>query len=289
MVNKVFEPASDFIWRNARLLDRQRFAFHFLDGEKSAVLAALQAYQNPDGGFGNALEPDSRCPDSTPLAVMTAFYILDELDAFDNPMVLNTCDYLETITTAEGGIPFTIPAINNYPHTPWMGTEDENPPASINPTADIAGLLLKHNIRHPWLDKAIPFCWREQDPGREGFHDILPAVQFLINAPDQERAAPILQAIKDTILQKNLVVFDRNTEGYVKFPLDWAPSPEHIFHSLFSAEQIESDLQALIAAQQDDGGWPINWPPVSTASEAEWRGIKTVENLLILKHYGKIE
>ena len=288
MTDRLFESASDFIWRNARLLDRQRFAFHFLDGEKSAVLAALWAYQNADGGFGNALEPDSRCPDSTPLAVMTAFYILDALDAFDDPLVLRACDYLETITTEAGGIPFTVPAINNYPHTPWMGTDDDNPPASINPTADISGLLLKHKIEHPWLNKAVPFCWQEQDPSREGFHDIMPAVQFLINTPDQERAAPILEAIKDTIQKKKLVVFDRNTEGYVKFVLDWAPSPLHVFHSLFSEQQIADDLQALISAQQEDGGWILNWPPVSTASEAEWRGIKTLENLLVLKDYGKI-
>jgi len=288
MTTNLFERASDFIWRNARLIERRRFAFHFLDGQKSSVLAALRPYQNPDGGFGNALEPDSRCPDSTPLAVMTAFYILDELDAFDDPMELRACDYLETITTGDGGIPFTLPVINNYPHTPWMGTDDPNPPASINPTADIAGLLLKHKIQHPWLEKAVPFCWQAQDPGRDGFHDILPAVQFLTNSPDAERAAPILQAIKDTILQENLVIFDRNTEGYVKFPLDWAPAPQHIFRSLFSDEQIETDLQALISAQQDEGGWPINWPPVSTASECEWRGVKTLENLLILKHYGKM-
>ena len=288
MTDRLFESASDFIWRNARLLDRQRFAFHFLDREKSAVLAALRAYQNADGGFGNALEPDSRCPDSTPLAVMTTFYILDELDAFDDPLVLRACDYLETITTEAGGIPFTVPAINNYPHTPWMGTDDDNPPASINPTADIAGLLLKHKIEHPWLEKAVPFCWQAQDPSREGFHDIMPAVQFLINTPDQERAAPILEAIKDTIQKKKLVVFDRNTEGYVKFPLDWAPSPQHFFHSLFSEQQIIDDQQALIAAQQEGGGWMLNWPPVSTASEAEWRGIKTLENLLVLKDYGKI-
>ncbi len=267
MSNKIFNRAADFIWRHARLLDRNRFAFHFLGGPRSAVLVSLRAYQNPDGGFGNALEPDSRCPDSTPLAVMTAFYILDEMDAFDDPMVVRACDYLETITTGEGGVPFTLPAIKNYPHTPWMATDDLHPPASINPTADLVGLLLKHNVQHPWLDKAVPFCWRAQDPGRNGFHDIMPAVQFLINTPEQTRAAPILQAIKDTILREKLVIFDRNTEGYVKFPLDWAPAPQHTFRSLFSDQQIEDDLQALVATQQEDGGWPINWPPVSSASE----------------------
>jgi hypothetical protein len=58
--------ASAFIWRSARLIDRYRFAYLFLDGEREAVLAALRPYQNPDGGFGNALEPDLRATLSQP-------------------------------------------------------------------------------------------------------------------------------------------------------------------------------------------------------------------------------
>ncbi len=54
--------ATDFIWRTARLLDRHRFAFLFLDGPRDAVLRALRPYQNADGGFGHALEPDLRGP-----------------------------------------------------------------------------------------------------------------------------------------------------------------------------------------------------------------------------------
>ena len=55
------DQAADFIWRTARLLDRQRFAYHFLDGSAAAVLMALQPYQNEDGGFGQALgSPSAR-------------------------------------------------------------------------------------------------------------------------------------------------------------------------------------------------------------------------------------
>ena len=50
-----FKRAADFIWRNARLLDRFRFAFHFLDGSQAAVLNTLRCYQNQDGGFGNGV------------------------------------------------------------------------------------------------------------------------------------------------------------------------------------------------------------------------------------------
>ncbi|MBI4926641.1 MAG: hypothetical protein HY835_02670, partial [Anaerolineae bacterium] len=65
----IFSRAADFIWKNARLLDRRLFAFDFLDGSAEAVVSALAAYQNADGGFGNALEPDKRTPYSTPVDV----------------------------------------------------------------------------------------------------------------------------------------------------------------------------------------------------------------------------
>ncbi|MAT41491.1 MAG: hypothetical protein CL609_04045 [Anaerolineaceae bacterium] len=285
MNQKVFEKAANFIWLNARLLERYRFSYHFHHGSKSAVLTSLKAYQNPDGGFGNALEPDKRYPGSNAMDVMTAFYILDEINAMDDPMVREACDFLVSASTPEGGLPFTIPQINSYPHSPWMGTDDPYPPASINPTGDLVGLLLKHNVVHPWLEKAVPFCWQAQDSTRDGFHDIMPAIEFLKYAPNRPLAEKMIGEIKQNILIKKLVNFDRKTEGYLKFPLDWAPSPNHVFRSLFSDQKIKNDLDALVAMQQDDGGWPINWPPLSKAVEMEWRGIRTLQILLTLRAY----
>jgi len=56
------QKAQDFIWCNARLIERYLFTLLFANGSREPVLAALRAYQNEDGGFGNALEPDKRCP-----------------------------------------------------------------------------------------------------------------------------------------------------------------------------------------------------------------------------------
>src|SRR6266566_1168141 len=109
-----FSQATDFVWRTARLLDRHRFAFLFLDGPRDAVLAALRPYQNADGGFGHALEPDLRGPVSQPLPVWSALRVLDEINAFDDPMVKHACDYLMTITTSEGGVPFALPSIRSH-------------------------------------------------------------------------------------------------------------------------------------------------------------------------------
>jgi hypothetical protein len=69
------EGAWDFILRNARVLDGRRFAFRFDGGDSADVVAALRPYQNADGGFGHALEPDLRaalrfCPGySLPYAI----------------------------------------------------------------------------------------------------------------------------------------------------------------------------------------------------------------------------
>ena len=106
-MNNLFAHAETFIWSNARLLERQLFAYHFRGGSREAVLAALRAYQNEDGGFGQALEPDIRCPESQPVPVQHALEIIDTVGA-DAAMVRRACDFLAAITTAEGGVPFVL-------------------------------------------------------------------------------------------------------------------------------------------------------------------------------------
>lgn len=46
-----------WFYRNARPLDLARWRFHFEEGPLSAVLEALSAYQNEDGGLDMRLKP----------------------------------------------------------------------------------------------------------------------------------------------------------------------------------------------------------------------------------------
>lgn len=66
-IETVFEKARQFVYRNARPVDLARWQYHFEGGSREAVLTALACYQNPDGGFGHALEADAWNPNSTPL------------------------------------------------------------------------------------------------------------------------------------------------------------------------------------------------------------------------------
>ncbi len=64
-------------------------------------------------------------------------------------------------------------------------------------------------------------------------------------------------------------------------------TPRHFCRWLFTDEVIRADLQALASQQQEDGGWPITWLPVSVAVEMEWRGWVTVQALWRLAQYEK--
>ena len=64
--------ARSFLDDHGREIDRARFAFHFGSGTRAKFLEALARYQNPDGGFGNGLEPDIGASQSNPFATELA-------------------------------------------------------------------------------------------------------------------------------------------------------------------------------------------------------------------------
>src|SRR5829696_3584846 len=125
------EAAQSFVLRSGRVLERHRFACAFAGGDPGRVLAALQPYRNPDGGFGHGLEPDLRGPGSQPEPVDQALWILSEAGAFDLPaaaeVVTAACDYLAGITTSDGGVPFVLPTVRQDPRAPWWETGDDPP------------------------------------------------------------------------------------------------------------------------------------------------------------------
>lgn len=279
-----FARAEEFIWKNARLLERQRFAYHFKGGSRENVLAALRAYQNADGGFGHALEPDIRCPESQPVPVQHALEFLDAV-GFDAEMVQRTCEYLMTITTSEGGVPYLLPSALRYPRAPWWNTVD-NPPASLNPTAAIVGLLHKNQVQHEWLERATAYCWSKiTGLHPTDMHEMGVVLTFLYHVPDRQRAEQELSRLVGPMFAAGLVA-DAQATGYVRKPLDWAPTPQHPFRKHFRDEEIQANLDALIAGQQDDGGWNMTWPALSPGCELEWRGWITLGVLKTLQANG---
>jgi hypothetical protein len=283
-MNQIIKPAQTFILNNARLLERHLFAYLFQGGDPRKVLSALRAYQNLDGGFGNALEPDKRTSSSQPIDQEFALHVLDDI-GIDAPLALQICDFLETITRNDG-VPFVLPTVRDAPRAEWWNTDTDDPPASINPTASIAGLLHKHHIQHPWLERATDFCWQQIEHAQNmSGNDLLCVILFLELVPERERAERVFEQISAQLLEGGHIAYDPQASGYVFMPLDFAPSPHSICRRLFDEATIQTHLDALARRQQADGGWPISWPAVSPACELEYRGIVTLRALQTLKAY----
>jgi hypothetical protein len=287
--------AERFVWNNARLIDRLRFEYLFRGGDAERVVAALRPYQNPDGGFEGALEPDFRGPVSQPSTLEQAMKVLDEVDRLDSGILKPALDWLTSVTTTGGGVPMVLASAADYPRAPWWNPARE---ASILPTGGIAGLLYAHGVDHPWRAPATEFCWRALDEipervARDEFliqiaYDVRSALLFLDHVPERARAEEIAARIGPLLIDAGLIAIDPTTAGEVAMPLEFAPQPSTLARRWFDDATISAHLDALVAAQQADGGWPVNWQIWTPVVGPEWRGWQTVERLKTLQAHGRL-
>ncbi|ADD44723.1 hypothetical protein [Stackebrandtia nassauensis] len=286
-----FAAARRYLSLNARLLERRRFDVVFGDGPREPVLHVLRGYQNPDGGFGHALEPDLRGDGSQPQPAELALWILDEVGGFDDAMVARLGDWLAANSGDDGGVPFVLPSVTDTPRAPWW-QPDQGPDgraiSAINPTGPIAGLLGEHGVEHPWLARATEFCWRTiAELDDISAYDALATLAFLERAADRQRAEAEFDRLADALLAT--VALDPDAEGHVHSPLDFAPRPDAMARRLFRQADVDRHLDVLVDRQQDDGSWAPNflmWTPVVAT---EWGGWLTLSTLKTLRAYGRVD
>lgn len=286
------DRARAFVGSEGRILERRLAQVH-LDADRSAVpavLAALRAHRNPDGGFGHALEPDARTPDSQPLFVDFALDVLDDLAAATGDpgpareLLAGTGDYLATVATDGGGVPIVLPTIASHARAEHWGTGEF--PAGLNPTAALAGRFRALGIDHPWVEEAAAFCWRqlESPDAVTDAHTALCVLRFLETDPDRGRAERAYDALGARLGELALFQLWPGS-GYGLTPLQFAPHPDSPRRRFFPDDAVEAHLDALAAAQQADGGWPISWEPPGETATREWRGIVTLGALRVLRAY----
>ncbi|PRX98545.1 hypothetical protein [Allonocardiopsis opalescens] len=284
-----------FLRLNARLIDRLRFEHHFRGRSADDAAAALAAYRNPDGGYGNALEPDLRGTGSQPQHAEIALRLLDELDRLDQAVAAPLCGYLAAITEPGGGVPLVLPSVRGTPAAPWW-IDGPQTGGDLNPTAAIAGLLHRHGVRHPWLDGATDFCWTriaelgppspgDAEAGLAFGYRAAAVLTFLEHAPDRARARAEFDRLAPALRAVALPEDGRESHHG---PLALAPRPDCLGASLFTPEETAAALDATVAAQQPDGGWRPGFPFWTPITEPEWRGHLTVGNLVVLRAHGRV-
>jgi hypothetical protein len=285
------DAAAQFLWRHARLVERRLYLNRFAGAQGAAVVVALRGYQNDDGGFGHALEPDLRGPDSQPIHVDMALRILHAAAAHAPEMVARACSYLAAVGPEPGAVPAIFPSVDGYPraeHWQWQNW----PAQSLNPTAMIAGLLHGMRVGHPWLDAADAFCWRRlaEATAVDDGPALAAVFCFLNHAPDRKRAVAMAEQVAGSIPEATFFTLQPGAaSSYALTPLDLAPTPESMACGLFADELLAAHLDQLEDSQQADGGWPITWDPPSETAALEWRGRVTLDALLTLQAYGRLE
>jgi hypothetical protein len=287
-MNTILERGAGFIWENARLLERAVFEYRFFDGSPAHIVKILSAYQNEDGGFGHALEPDLRAPESQPLFAEFALRTLYECNLRDPAMADRVCDFIAQHADLKHGIPTIFPSSKLYPRAGhWNNPAAEQP--SFDRMTGLVGLAHWQGVQHPWLQAAVEVCLEHISTTRyDDAHTIQNAFCLIESISKTKPVDHLFKKLTNELFEANFFCLDAPVKTYGLTPLAFAPSPNSYCRSIFSDFQIEAHLNDLETHQQEDGGWPIQWGPPGEAARMEWRAYKTVLALATLRAYGRI-
>lgn len=286
--------AADFLAGSARVLDRRRFDLLFGDGGVGPVLAAVDGYRNPDGGYGWGLEPDLRSRTSQPGGALHAFETFADVGAAASDRAVALADWLSTVALPDGGLPFALPVPDPAACAPfWAGADPTM--SSLQITAIVAGAAHRAAARipalaaHAWLVRATGHCLSAIRGLDDAPHpmELAFAVQFVDDAARAGvEAGGALERLRSYVPADGLLHVTGGAEDEYMRPLDFAPLPGGPARSFLPTEVVDAELRRLADAQQPDGGWTVDFDSYSPAAALEWRGHRTVHALWLLRENG---
>jgi hypothetical protein len=269
--------AGEFFSNQGREIDRARFRCHFGDGSPDEVVAALAPYQNQDGGFGHALEPDITAPDSNPFATELALHIcLEAAVSAEHPLVSRTVTYLEEAQDEDGNWRFS-PCVYQHQLAPWF--QGWTWP-SLNPSCTLAGLLRQYGLGSDRLHRRVEALFARlanpADLAGDAYYAVRPYAYYFWPDWDHPRREFYLSGVLWWLIRQeaNGALPDA---GHF---FEYVGGPRTYVGRLLPEQIIGEQLDRLTAEQEEDGGWPS---PYSDA----WRGHSTVEALLTLQRFGR--
>lgn len=295
-----FKRARGFIYRNARPLDLARWRFLFEGAGKEDVLWAMAAYQNEDGGFGHALEPDCWNPESAPMQTWVATKLLREINFCDrkHPVVAGILRYLASGKDFDGRQwAWSIPTNNSNPHAPWWSHDPDAEPA-YNPTASLIAFILMTADRESELfTLARKLAIEAYDYLKKhwlahsmhtvaGYVDLYEALmeRSVSDLVDMEEFEALLQKQIADVLSPDVSAWE--TE-YVCKPSLFISSKESSFYPKNKA-LCDAECRFITDNQEADGSWKINWDWADYRDQwciarNWWKADVIIRNILFLR------
>jgi hypothetical protein len=284
------DAARTFMAAHARVLDRHRLLTVLGEVDGASALAAVDAYRNPDGGYGWGLEPDLRSVTSQPVGAMHAMEVFAEAAPLTTIRAVELCDWLHGHTLTDGGLPFALPVDDPGGSSP-IWTSGDPTSSSLQMTSQVAAhahRLAPHQTEvdeHPWLEAATRYCLdaiRGMDDAPHAYA-LMFSLRFLdAAAPRVPEADAALDQLGRHVPADGAVPVQGGAAGEKLRPLDLSPQTGSPSRRLFEKQAIEADLARLARLQQADGGWTVEFETSSPAAGLEWRGYATVAAVAIL-------
>lgn len=295
-----YNKAREFIYKNARPLDIARWNYLFEDGNKEEVLTALAVYQNEDGGFGSALEPDCWNPNSAPLQTWSATIILKELKLEDrnHPIIQGILRYLSSGEEFDGHTWANAIASNNdFPHAPWW-SYGETQEITYNPTASFIGFIIKYAAKDSEIFKLAcrlakeAYSYFKTHVPMDSMH----TVSCFVELYEYIKESSILQLLEMEEFKKllNKQIQHVITSDIAKWESNYVCKPSFLINSKASdfyfdnKEICKKECEFILISQKADGSWTITWswsdyPEQWIISKNWWKSDLIIKNIRYIK------
>jgi hypothetical protein len=291
--------ARPFLASHGRVLDRWRLDLALGDsGAAAGVLSALEAYRNPDGGYGWGLEPDLRDRTSQPGGALHAFEAMADAAASraSTARAVELCEWLSSVSVEGGAVPFALPVQDATACAPFWVDADHGTP-SLQITAAIAAQahrLARHqpevDAGHPWLHDATAWCVEAAAEAGEHTHaiELMFTFHLLDAVAETDQAATAqLERLAELIPASGRLPVAGGAPDESLYVLDLSPLPGTPLRAHLAPERVEQDLDRLESERADDGGWVPDFGSFSPAAAEEWKGMRTVDAVLVLQANGR--
>ena len=266
MSSEQLERSKRFIFQHGRLLERKLFERFFEGGTRMACVRALRAYQNEDGGFGNGLEADLLCPDSTAIGAESAMYVLEMLDTPCAEVVERLACWLIANQSPAGTIPHPPKGLFGYPFQPWWRNPDDDR------VLVIAALMKRWGLEPgQFFQRARRYYLTTTLPAADYFYGYPHFAYLKYNAEGDADRARLA-----TMIERLPVLLEAHADHYPLFSRYWFYAADQV-----APEVLDEQAQRFVDGIQEDGGVATPYPDLPW-----WRPVFTLDGLILLKRQG---
>ncbi len=242
-MKNTYLKAKAYIEEKGTALQRACMAWIDGQGSKQAILEALKAYQNEDGGFANGMEIEYQGPVSSTMATIAALDHIVRFDLKESEIFTKVIRYFNSIQGSDGCLDENED-IDAYPHPPYM---QKGVYREYNTGMVLRWLLAIGAKEEPLMTKALDYMTShfEEDSKKQ---DIWTAIGYL-GVFSQLPPSEDNQKIVDWCLG----VF---MGGGQEVPTLWQQHSSRIESGLpIPPQEVEAVLEEIKNNQDEDGGW----------------------------------